>query len=146
MWARWSTGNCARNWNLTIRTNALSTTQNPSWRMRCKKSSGIFEMQTDYPISARRPDHIIINNKKRERELERNCRMVDFAVPAEIERKRKEDIRTLTLLENWKIYIEHESDGDANWNWCSWYCQLKELENLEIGGRVETIQTIAFFS
>ena len=31
-WARWSTGNCARNLNLIIRTNGICTTQNLSWR------------------------------------------------------------------------------------------------------------------
>ena len=33
-WARWSTGNWTRNWNLTILPNGICTSQNPSWRMR----------------------------------------------------------------------------------------------------------------
>ena len=37
-----------------------------------------FDIHTDHLISAKRPDLIIINNKKR-----RICRIVDFAVPAD---------------------------------------------------------------
>ena len=29
-WGRWSTGNCPRNWNLTILPNGISTNRNPS--------------------------------------------------------------------------------------------------------------------
>ena len=36
-----------------------------------------FDVQTDHLISARRPDLIIINKKKR------TCKIVDFAVPAD---------------------------------------------------------------
>ena len=36
-----------------------------------------FNIQTDNPISARRPDLIIINKKKR------TCKIVDYAVPAD---------------------------------------------------------------
>ena len=36
-----------------------------------------FDIQTDRLISARRPDLIVINNKKR------TCKIVDFAVPAD---------------------------------------------------------------
>ena len=43
-----------------------------------------FEIQTDHQISARRPDLIIINEKKR------TCRIVDFAVPAHNRVKLKE--------------------------------------------------------
>ena len=43
-----------------------------------------FEIQTDHLISARRPDLIIINNKKR------SCRIVDFAVSAAHRVKMKE--------------------------------------------------------
>ena len=39
-WVRWSSENCARSLNLTIRTNAICTTQNLSWRTRHTNSSG----------------------------------------------------------------------------------------------------------
>ena len=39
-----------------------------------------FDIQTDHLISARRPDLIIINNKK-----ERICKIFDFSVPADTE-------------------------------------------------------------
>ena len=44
-----------------------------------------FSIQTDHLIPARRPDHIIINNKKK-----RICRIVDFAVSADHRIKLKE--------------------------------------------------------
>ena len=42
-WARWSTGRCARNLNLTVRTNGICTNQNLSWRIRGGKLSKIFK-------------------------------------------------------------------------------------------------------
>ena len=41
--------------------------------------------------------------------------------------------------------MEHESDDNAICNWCFWSNHKKALEDLEITGRVETIQTAAFF-
>ena len=43
-----------------------------------------FDIQTDYLVSARRPDLIIINKKKRD------CKIVDFAVLADHRLKLKE--------------------------------------------------------
>ena len=45
-----------------------------------------FDIQTDHLISARRPDFIIINKKKK-----RTYRVVDFAVPADHRLKLKEN-------------------------------------------------------
>ena len=44
-----------------------------------------FDIHTDHLISARRPDLIIINKKKK-----RICKIVDFAVPADHRIKLKE--------------------------------------------------------
>ena len=44
-----------------------------------------FDIHTDHLISARRPDIIIINNKKR-----RICKIIDFPVPADHRIKLKE--------------------------------------------------------
>ena len=46
-----------------------------------------FDIQTDHLISARRPDLIMINKKKKKKE---NCKIVDFAVPADHRVKLKE--------------------------------------------------------
>ena len=40
-----------------------------------------FDIQTDHQISARRPDLIVIDKKKR------TCKIVDFAVPADKQNK-----------------------------------------------------------
>ena len=44
-----------------------------------------FDIKTDHQISARRPDLIIINNKKKE-----ICKIIDFAVPGGHRKKLKE--------------------------------------------------------
>ena len=65
-----------------------------------------FDIQADHLISARRPELIIINNKKR------TCKIVDFAIPADHRIKLKEYekkyISTSTL--RGKKTVEHESD------------------------------------
>ena len=71
---RGSTGGCARNLNLTIRTNGI-----------CTISYGTF-IQTDHLISTRRPDIIIINYNDKKR----TCKIVDFAVPTDHRIKLKE--------------------------------------------------------
>ena len=67
-WRRWSTGNCAKSLNLTLRTNGICTPQNPYLRLRRINHSGIFEIQTVQLISTRRPGLVIVNKKKRKKE------------------------------------------------------------------------------
>ena len=102
-----------------------------------------FDIQTDHLISARKPDHIIINNKKK------ISKIVDFAVPADHGIKLKEwekrdkylDLaRELKKLWNMKVTIIPIVIGV--------FCTvtkglLKGLEDLEVGGRVGTIHTTA---
>ena len=59
-----------------------------------------FEKQTDHLISARRPDLVIINKKKRA------CRIVDFAVPE----KEKRD-------KYLKFAREVKNNGTWKWQW-----------------------------
>ena len=102
-----------------------------------------FDIQTDHLISARRPDLIIINNKKK------ICKIVDFAVPADHRIKLKEcekrdkylDLaRELKKLWNMKVTIIPIVIGAFG---TVTKGLLKGLEDLEVGGRVETIQTTA---
>ena len=103
-----------------------------------------FDIHTDQRISARRPDLKIINKKKR------TCKIVDFAVPAdhriklkECENKDKNIDLARELKKIWNIQVtiipivigafETVTKG-----------LLKGLEDLEVGGRVETIQTTIF--
>ena len=69
-----------------------------------------FEIQMDHLISARQPDHLIINNNKQKR----TCRIVDFAIPAghgvklkESEKKDKylDPARELRKLWNMKVTV-----------------------------------------
>ena len=103
-----------------------------------------FNIQTDHLIPARRPDHIIINNKKK-----RICKIVDFAFPVDhriiLKESEKKDkyldlARELKKLWNMKVTIvpivigalETINKG-----------LLKGLEDLEVSEWIETIQTTA---
>ena len=102
-----------------------------------------FDVQTDQLISARQPDLIIINNNKKKR----TCKIVDFAVLAdhwiklkECEKKDKylDLARELKKLWNIKVTIIPIVIGAFG---TVTKGLLKGREDLEVGGRVETIQT-----
>ena len=81
-----------------------------------------FEIKTDYRLSARQPDLIIINKTKQKNK--RICRIVDFTIPADPRVKLKESEKKdkyLDLARESKKTVAHESDGYTNCNWCSWY-------------------------
>ena len=103
-----------------------------------------FNIQTDHLILARRPDLIIINKKKR------TCKIVDLAVPAdhgiklkECEKKDKylDLARKLKKLWNMQVTIIPIVIGAFG---TVTKGLLKGLEDLEVGGQVETIQTTIF--
>ena len=113
-----------------------------------------FEIKTDHQISGRRPDLIIINNnsnkkKKKKRKKKRTCKIVNFAFQADRRIKLKESekkdkyldlTRELKKLWNMKVTIIPiviGAFGPVS------RVLLKELEDLEVGERVETIQTTA---
>ena len=109
-----------------------------------------FDIQTDHLISARRSDLIIINKKKKKKKRKKKtCKIVDFAVPADHRTKLKEcekrdkylDLaRELKKLWNMKVTIMPIVIGAFG---TVTKGLLKGLEDLEVGGRVEIIQTIA---
>ena len=102
-----------------------------------------FDIQTYHLLSARRPDLLIINKKKR------ICKIVDFTVSADLRIKLKECekkdkyhnlARELKKLWNMKLTIEPIVTGAFG---AVTEGLLKGLEDLEVGGRVETIQATA---
>ena len=100
-----------------------------------------FGIHTDHPISARRPDLIILNKKKR------TCKIVEFAVPADhriklkgCEKKDKyvdlaRDLKKLGNVKGTIIPIVNSAFGTVTKE------LQKGLVDLEVGGRVETFQT-----
>ena len=98
-----------------------------------------FNIQTDHLIPARRPDLIIINKKKK-----RTCKIVDFAVPDDYRVKLKEcekkdkyldlarELKKLWNMQVTSIPIVIGAFGTVTKG------LLKGLEDLEVGGRVET--------
>ena len=104
-----------------------------------------FDMHTDHLISARRPDLIIISSKKKKR----TCIILDFAVPADHRIKLKESekkdkfldlARELKKLWNMQVTIIAYVIGAFG---TVTKGLLNGLEELEVGGRVENIQTTA---
>ena len=102
-----------------------------------------FNIQTDHLIPARRPDLIIINKRKR------ICKIVDFAVPVDHrinlkEREKKDKYRDLAreLKKLWNMKVTIVPIGIGVLGTVT-KGLLKGLEDLEVGGRVETIQTTA---
>ena len=102
-----------------------------------------FNVETDHLIAARRPDLTIINKKKR------TCKIVDFAVPADdrikLKEREKKDkyldlARELKKLWNMQVAIIPIVIGAFG---TVTKGLLKGLEDVEVGGRVETIQTTA---
>ena len=102
-----------------------------------------FNIQMDPLIPARRPDLIIINKKKR------ICKIIDFAVPTDLrinltECEKKDKYlglaRELKKLWNMEVTIVPIVIGGFG---TITKGLLKGLEDLEVGGRVETIQMTA---
>ena len=104
-----------------------------------------FDIQTDLLISARRPDLKIIDKKKKKK----ISQIVDFAIPADHRIKPKE-------CEKRDKYLDLARELKKLWNMQVTIIPivigafgtvtkglLKGLEDLEVGGRVESIQTTA---
>ena len=105
-----------------------------------------FNIQADPLIPARRPDLIIIKKKKKKKRI---CKIVDFAVPADhrinLKESEKKDkylvlARELKKLWNMKVTIVPIVIGALGTVTKE---LLKGLEDLEVSGRVETIQITA---
>ena len=107
-----------------------------------------FNIQTDHLIPVRRPDLIIINKKKKKKK-KRICKIVDLAVPAD-------HIKNLKESEKKDKYLDLVGELKKLWNMKVKIVPivigafgtitkrlLKRLEDLEVGGRIETIQTTA---
>ena len=99
-----------------------------------------FEIKTDHLIPARRPDLVLINKK------ERTDQLVNFAVPADHRVKLKENekmdkyldlARELKKLWNMKVKVIVGALGTVPKG------LERGLENLEIRGRIDTIQNTA---
>ena len=101
-----------------------------------------FNIQTYHLIPARRPDLIRIKKK-------RTCKIVDFAVPVDHRIKLKE-------CDKRDKYLDLDRELKKLWDMqvkiipivIGWFGTvtkglLKGLEDLDVGGRVETIQTTA---
>ena len=104
-WARWSTGNCARNWNLTNKWymhNPEYVLENETHKIRWD-----FEIQKDHLILARRP--VLVSDSKK------TCWIVDFAVPADHKIKIKENEERDEYL-----YLVRKLKSCGTWRW-SWY-------------------------
>ena len=118
--------------------NPASIVENDTHKLRWD-----FEIHVDHLILARWPELIIINKK---REFAKLSTLLSRLIIKENWKNVKRRISTLTLLENWKklwnmtvtiLPVMIGAFGSITKG------LLKGLEDLEVGGRVETIQTTA---
>ena len=58
-----------------------------------------FEIKTDHLISARQSYLVIINKKKKKKEKKRECRIVDYTIPADHRVKLKESEKKDSYLD-----------------------------------------------
>ena len=89
-----------------------------------------WDAQTDHLISARRPDQVVTNKKRELAELW--TLLSQLTTVWNWKKKNEKKIGTSNLPGNWKT-VEHESDGDTNFNWYSWYSHQR------IGTRTEVL-------
>ena len=124
--------------------NLASVLENETHKLRRD-----FDIQTDHLISARRLDLISINKKEKVKKKERTCWIVDIAVPAGHRVKLKESEKKdkyldltwkLKRLWNMKVTVIPIVVGALG---TITECFVKVLENIEIRGWMETIQTTA---
>ena len=102
--------------------------QNASWRMWLK-NIWHFEIQTDYLITAKIPNLVIVKKKKkkktretereRERERERIWEYSGLCHRLKIKEKRK-GRQVLRPCQTNKKAMEQEADGNTNCNWWTW--------------------------
>ena len=103
-----------------------------------------FDIHTDHLILARRADLMIINKKKKKKRI---CKIVNFAIPADHRIKLKE-------CEKKDMHLDLARELKKLWNMKKTIIPIvigafgsvtkrlwKGLEDLEVSGRVETIQT-----
>ena len=119
--------------NKWYRHNLESVLDHETYKLLCD-----FDIQTRHLISAIRSDLVIVNKKKKKKKKVTlpNCGLC-------LKESEQEDIY-LDLNRQLKEIMDHKSDGDTT---CKWGTSsvtkglIKGLEDLEIRGKVETIQT-----
>ena len=108
-WARWSTGNWARNLILSMRTNGICKKQESFRENDTHKLLWDFVIQTDHQISPRRPDQVIGNKKKKNI----TCRVVDSTVPTDRRLKSKKSEKRHKNLD----FLGELKKKNGAWKW-----------------------------
>ena len=121
-WERWSTGNCARNLNFSIRKNDICTTQNPPGKWDTQTSLGICETNWSRNLGLMTWRYDSQQKKKK-----RSYRKLNFALLTDHSIKLKESEKKdkyPDLARQLKI-LEHKRDSHTNCYWWSWYSHQK---------------------
>ena len=144
-WERWSTGNFARNLNLTILQFGICTNQNLILENETHKIFYDFEIQTDHQFSPRRSDLVVINKIKKENLLNRRHYCPDRS-HSENEKKIKRERITQNLPQNskkeWNVKVKVISIIIVLLETTPKEL-IKGMEDFEVLGRTVTIQTKA---
>ena len=120
-------GYCVRNWNITIRTSSLSTTKNSSWRIDIQNSLWFWD-KSGSPNFGQKiwPS----DSQQQQQKKKRTCSIENFGVPTDHRVKSKKAKRK--KVKNRKVTVKPIVTILGNW-----------LQDLEIRGQTETIQTTA---
>ena len=113
VWAKWSSGNCARNWNLTIRTNVIYANANISpevWHMQTTLGFWHQNKSPNFSQTNRR-----YNNQQKKKRRKRTWRNVSFSVLADHRVKLKEKEKKDKYLD---LILELKKQTNCGtWKW-----------------------------
>ena len=114
-WGRWSSGSCARDWYLTIRTNGTCTIHPGEWDTQ--NSLGFWDIsrspnpgQTPRHSDSRQTKKKKERKKRKEKKEEKNCRIVDFSVLVDHRIKLREH-------EKRNKYLDLARELNKLWKW-----------------------------
>ena len=113
-WRRWSTGNCERKWDLTIRTSGICTTRN--WSCYTQSSLGVWNTNKSPNLGqTTRPSN---SQPKKKKKLPNNELSRPGRPQGKIKRNEKRD-NFVDFAWELKNNMERETVGDTNCNLCS---------------------------
>ena len=138
-WAKWSIGNRARNWSLTIQTNSICTTQNLSGRMR-QTPLGFWDTNIRPNISQMTRPCNRQEKKKKKKKRWTFWTLFSWLTTVKFEESEKTDKYQGIEKMDMKMMVILIVIGTLGMVTKG---LVQELEDLKVRGRVETIQTTA---
>ena len=83
-----------------------------------------FWIQTDHLIYSRRTGLVVVNNHNRKKNLP-NTRLCYSGSPQDTNERKRKQKYVSKFSRKLKKVMEHESEGDTNFDWCAQCCHLR---------------------